>query len=66
MNKRLVVKDRILNVLGMDSTEIPLNSTKITTPLPDILKSRLAKGLIGGREVSFAFLPEVIQPAGAF
>jgi len=35
-------------------------------PLPDILKSRLAKGHIGGREVSLAFLPEVIQPAGAF
>jgi CubicO group peptidase (beta-lactamase class C family) len=61
-----LVKDRILNVLGMDSTGIAMNSTKITTPLPDILKSRLAKGHIGGREVSLAFLPEVIQPAGAF
>ena len=61
-----LVKDRILNVLGMNSTGIAMNSTKITTPLPDILKSRLAKGHIGGREVSLAFLPEVIQPAGAF
>jgi CubicO group peptidase (beta-lactamase class C family) len=61
-----LVKDRILNVLGMDSTGIAMNSTKITTPLPDILKSRLAKGHIGGREVSLGLLPEVIQPAGAF
>src|SRR5215469_14471964 len=61
-----LVKDRILNVLGMDSTGIAMNSTKITTPLPDILKSRLAKGHIDGREVSLGLLPEVIQPTGAF
>jgi serine-type D-Ala-D-Ala carboxypeptidase/endopeptidase len=60
-----LVKDRILNVLGMDSTGIAMNNTQITTPLPDILKSRLAKGHMGGREVSLAFLPEVIQPSGA-
>jgi serine-type D-Ala-D-Ala carboxypeptidase/endopeptidase len=66
MPYRELVKDRILNVLGMNSTGIAMNSTQITTPLPDILKSRLAKGHIGGREVSLAFLPEVIQPAGAF
>lgn len=60
-----LVKDRILNVLGMNSTGIAMNSTQITTPLPDTLKSRLAKGHIGGREVSPAFLPEVIQPSGA-
>ena len=59
-----LVKDRILNVLGMNSTGIAMNSTQITTPLPDILKSRLAKGHIGGREVSLAFLPEAIQPSG--
>lgn len=59
-----LVKDRILNVLGMNSTGIAMNSTQITTPLPDILKSRLAKGHMGGREVSLAFLPEVIQPSG--
>ena len=35
-----LVKDRILNVLGMDSTGIPMNSTAITSPLPDLLKSR--------------------------
>jgi serine-type D-Ala-D-Ala carboxypeptidase/endopeptidase len=60
-----LVKDRILNVLGMDSTGIPMNSTAITSPLPDLLKSRLAKGHMGGSEISLAFLPEVIQPSGA-
>ena len=59
-----LVKDRILNVLGMNSTGIAMNSTHIISPLPDILKSRLAKGHVGGREVSIAFLPEVIQPSG--
>jgi len=65
MPYRELVKDRILNVLGMDSTGIAMNNTQITTPLPDILKSRLAKGDIGGREVRLAFLPEVVQPSGA-
>jgi len=60
-----LVKDRILNVLGMDSTGIAMNSTQATSPLPDTLKSRVAKGHLGGREVSLSFLPEVIQPAGA-
>ncbi|HET7285554.1 MAG TPA: serine hydrolase domain-containing protein [Nitrososphaeraceae archaeon] len=54
-----LVKDRILNVLGMHSTGIAMNSTAITTPLPDLIKSRLAKGHMGGREInSFAFLPD--------
>jgi len=60
-----LVKDRILNVLGMDSTGTAMNSTGIINPLPDILKSRLAKGHIGGREVGLEFMPEAIQPAGA-
>lgn len=61
-----LLRDRILNVLGMDSTGIAMNSTQITTPLPDLLKSRLAKGHVGGKETSsLAFLPEVLQPAGA-
>lgn len=58
-----LVKDRILNVLGMDSTGIAMNSTAIT--LSDALKSRLAKGHIGGKEVNLEFIPEAIQPAGA-
>jgi CubicO group peptidase (beta-lactamase class C family) len=58
-----LVKDRIFNVLGMDSTGIAMNSTAIT--LSDALKSRLAKGHIGGREVNLEFIPEEIQGAGA-
>jgi CubicO group peptidase (beta-lactamase class C family) len=61
-----LIRDRILNVLGMDSTGIAMNSTQITTPLPDLLKSRLAKGHVGGKEISsLSFVPEVIQPSGA-
>src|SRR5919199_1432153 len=58
-----LVKDRILSVLGMDSTGIAMNSTAIT--LSDALKSRLAKGHIGGKEVNLEFIPEAIQGAGA-
>jgi serine-type D-Ala-D-Ala carboxypeptidase/endopeptidase len=58
-----LVKDRILSVLGMDSTGIAMNSTAIT--FPDALKSRLAKGHIGGKEVNLEFTPEAIQGAGA-
>jgi serine-type D-Ala-D-Ala carboxypeptidase/endopeptidase len=58
-----LVKDRILSVLGMDSTGIAMNSTAII--LSDALKSRLAKGHIGGKEVNLEFIPEAIQPAGA-
>jgi CubicO group peptidase (beta-lactamase class C family) len=58
-----LVKDRILNVLGMDSTGIAMNSTAVT--YPDILKSRLAKGHSGGEEVTLEFIPEALQSAGA-
>jgi len=58
-----LVKDRILNVLGMDSTGIAMNSTAIT--ISDTLKSRLAKGHISGIEVNLEFVPEAIQGAGA-
>ena len=58
-----LVKDKILSVLGMDSTGIAMNSTAIM--LSDTLKSRLAKGHIGGKEVNLEFIPEAIQPAGA-
>ena len=58
-----LVKDRILSVLGMDSTGISMNSTAIT--LSDALKSRLAKGHIGGKEVNLELVPKAIQPAGA-
>jgi serine-type D-Ala-D-Ala carboxypeptidase/endopeptidase len=55
-----LVKDRILNVLGMDSTGIAMNSTSIT--YPDILKSRLAVGHSGGEEVALEFIPQALQP----
>src|SRR6476661_10491367 len=57
-----LVNDRILSVLGMDSTGIAMNSTAIT--LSDALKSRLAKGHIGGKEINLEFIPDAIQPAG--
>lgn len=38
------------NDLGMDSTGIAMNSTGIT--ISYVLKSRLAKGHIGGKEVN--------------
>jgi CubicO group peptidase (beta-lactamase class C family) len=61
-----LVRDRILNVLGMDSTGIAMNNTQVTTPLPDLFKSRLAKGHVGGKEIStLSFVPEIIQPSGA-
>jgi serine-type D-Ala-D-Ala carboxypeptidase/endopeptidase len=58
-----LVKDRILSVLGMDSTGIAMNSTAIT--LSDVLKSRFATGHIEGKEVNLEFVPEAIQGAGA-
>ena len=58
-----LVKDRILNVLGMNSTGIAMNSTSVT--YPDILKSRLAKGHSGGEEVTLEFIPEALRSAGA-
>ena len=56
-----LVKERILDVLGMDSTRIAMNST--ATVLSDALKSRLAKGHIGSNEVNLEFIPEAIRPA---
>jgi CubicO group peptidase (beta-lactamase class C family) len=58
-----LVNDRILSVLGMDSTGIAMNSTAIT--LSDALKSRLAKGHIDGKEANLEFVPEEIQGSGA-
>jgi len=58
-----LVNERILSVLGMDSTGIAMNSTAIT--LSDALKSRLAKGHSGGKEVNLEFIPEAIQGVGA-
>ncbi len=51
-----LVYERILKVLGMNSTGI--NITNET-------KSHLAKGHMAGKEIGLEFLPEIIQPAGA-
>lgn len=56
-----LVKERILDVPGMDSTRIAMNST--ATVLSDALKSRLTKGHIGGNEVNLEFILEAIRPA---
>ncbi|MDQ3977030.1 MAG: beta-lactamase family protein [Thermoproteota archaeon] len=53
-----LVRDRTLNVLGMNSTGI------ITTPHPDLPTAK-AKGHVGGKEISFTLLPEIIQSTGA-
>jgi serine-type D-Ala-D-Ala carboxypeptidase/endopeptidase len=58
-----LVKDKILDVLAMDSTGIGMNSTGIS--VPDEHKERFAKGHIDGKEVSLEFIPEAIQAAGA-
>ena len=51
-----LVGEKILNVLGMDSTGITVTNE---------IASRLAKGRLVGKEISLEFLPEVILPAGA-
>ena len=58
-----IVKDRILNVLAMDSTGIRINASGIS--VPEDIKSRFAKGHIAGIEVNLEFIPEAIQSAGA-
>ena len=58
-----LVKDRILNVLAMDSTGMRINASGIS--VPEDIKSRFAKGHIAGKEVNLEFIPETIQSAGA-
>jgi serine-type D-Ala-D-Ala carboxypeptidase/endopeptidase len=58
-----LVKDRILNVLGMNSTGIAMNATGVS--IPEDIKSRFAKGHIAGNESELAFLPLEVQGAGA-
>jgi serine-type D-Ala-D-Ala carboxypeptidase/endopeptidase len=58
-----LVKDRILNVLAMDSTGMRMNTSGIS--VPEDVKSRFAKGHIAGKEVNLEFIPETIQSAGA-
>ena len=57
-----LVKDKILDVLAMDSTGIGMNSTGIS--VSNAVKERFAKGHIDGKEVNLEFIPEDIQAAG--
>jgi serine-type D-Ala-D-Ala carboxypeptidase/endopeptidase len=58
-----LVKDRILDVLAMNSTGTGMNTRGIS--VPDDIKSRFAKGHINGKEVNLELIPEAIQSAGA-
>ena len=58
-----LVKDKILNVLAMDSTGMRMNTSGIS--VPEDIKSRYATGHIAGKEVNLEFIPETIQSAGA-
>ncbi|HKU83754.1 MAG TPA: serine hydrolase domain-containing protein, partial [Candidatus Nitrosocosmicus sp.] len=58
-----LVRDRILNVLGMDSTGMRIKSSEIS--VPDDIKSRFAQGHIAGKVVNLEFIPDTIQSAGA-
>ena len=50
-----LVKDRILNVLGMDSTGMCMNISEMS--VPEDIKSRFASGHIAGKEVKLKFIP---------
>jgi serine-type D-Ala-D-Ala carboxypeptidase/endopeptidase len=43
-----LIKYKILNILGMDSTGISMNATSVS--VPDDIKSRFAKGRLAGKE----------------
>ena len=58
-----LVKDRILDVLAMDSTGMRMNASGISGT--EDIKFRFAKGHIAGKEVNLEFIPEAIQSAGA-
>jgi serine-type D-Ala-D-Ala carboxypeptidase/endopeptidase len=53
-----LVKDRIFNVLAMDSTGMRMNASGIS--VPEDIKSRYAKGHIAGKEVNLEFIPVVL------
>ncbi|MGB7637904.1 MAG: serine hydrolase domain-containing protein [Nitrososphaeraceae archaeon] len=53
-----LVKDRILNVLGMNDTKITLSQ--------DDIKNRFPVGHKGGKEINTPIVPAVIDGAGAF
>jgi serine-type D-Ala-D-Ala carboxypeptidase/endopeptidase len=53
-----LVKDRILDVLGMNDTKISLSQ--------DDIKNRFPVGHMGGKEINTPIVPAVIAGAGAF
>jgi serine-type D-Ala-D-Ala carboxypeptidase/endopeptidase len=53
-----LVKDRILNVLGMNDTKITLSENEI--------KNKLPIGHMGGREISTVVIPTVLEGSGSF
>ena len=58
-----LLEDRILNVLGMNSTGFAMNKTGIL--IPQDIKSRFAAGHMVGNESKLVFLPQEVQAAGA-
>ena len=58
-----LLKDRIWNVLGMNSTGIAMNATGIS--IPEDIVPRFAKGHMAGNESELVFLPQEVQTAGA-
>jgi len=58
-----LIKKKILNVLGMNSTGIAMNATGIS--VSENIKPIFAEGHIAGNESKLMFLPEAVQGAGA-
>jgi CubicO group peptidase (beta-lactamase class C family) len=53
-----LLKDRILNVLGMNDTKITLSQNEI--------KNRFPVGHMGGKEISTPTIPTIMADAGAY
>jgi CubicO group peptidase (beta-lactamase class C family) len=58
-----LIEDRILNVLGMNSTGFAMNETGIL--IPEDIESRFAVGHMVGNESKLVFLPQEVTAAGA-
>ena len=58
-----LIEDRILKVLGMNSTGIAMNATSIS--IPEDIKPIFAVGHMAGNESELVFLPQEVQGAGA-
>lgn len=58
-----LVKERILNLLDMDSTGIRICDSKLS--VPKNIESKYAQDHITGKEVGLEFVPETIQSAGS-